>query len=280
MTQREMVKMMKIKDLKQDNNNANKGTEKGQRAIVKSIKNSGIGRSIVIDKNGKIIGGNKTTLAALEISGDDANVKVIESNGETLIVHKRNDLDLDDPDPNNPARQLAYADNITSYLSFNFDNEQFLKDIKNGFNILPLDIETPDLKDILDNAASDLLLENKNNDNYIRNVDSPTYEITGEKPTIDKLFSLDKTNILIKEIDKSSITDEEKIFLKYAAYRHIVFNFKNIAEYYAHANKEMQELMENNALVIIDFKKAIDLGFVELTKEIAEISGEQSVPNE
>ena len=32
----------------------------------------------------------------------------------------------------------------------------------------------------------------------------------------------------------------------------------------------MQELMENSALVIIDFDKAIELGYVKLSKEISE----------
>ena len=54
-----------------------------------------------------------------------------------------------------------------------------------------------------------------------------------------------------------------------AAYRHTKFNYKNIAEYYAHANKEMQGLMEDSALVIIDFDKAIENGYVKLSEDIA-----------
>ena len=53
------------------------------------------------------------------------------------------------------------------------------------------------------------------------------------------------------------------------AHRHLCFNYKNIAEYYAHASKEMQGLMEEQALVIIDFKRAIEQGYIELSEDVA-----------
>ena len=48
----------------------------------------------------------------------------------------------------------------------------------------------------------------------------------------------------------------------------MVFNYSKIADYYAHSNKEMQQIMEQLALVIIDFNKAIEYGFVKLQKDI------------
>lgn len=108
--------------------------------------------------------------------------------------------------------------------------------------------------------------------NYSRKIEPPTYQVTGEKPSIDDLFDKSKTVQLIEAIDKvEGIPDEEREFLKIAAQRHTVLNFHNIAEYYAHSSEAMQALMEDSALVIIDFNKAIELGFVELTKEIAEM---------
>jgi hypothetical protein len=56
--------------------------------------------------------------------------------------------------------------------------------------------------------------------------------------------------------------------------RHIVFDYQKIADYYAHASKEIQELMEKSALVIIDFNKAIQNGYVKLSHEIAKQYGE------
>ena len=57
-------------------------------------------------------------------------------------------------------------------------------------------------------------------------------------------------------------------FLRQAAARHTVFDYAKIADYYAHASKEMQELMEDSALVIIDFGKAIEKGYIRLSDEI------------
>ena len=76
---------------------------------------------------------------------------------------------------------------------------------------------------------------------------------------------------LIEEIESSTATKEEKAFLISCAQRHLVFNYKNIADYYAHSNKEVQELMEKSALVIIDFDKAIENGYIELSEGIKKL---------
>jgi hypothetical protein len=77
-----------------------------------------------------------------------------------------------------------------------------------------------------------------------------------------------KTRGLISEIDDSNLSDDEKVFLRLAATRHSVFHYERIADYYAHSSPEMQRLMEKSALVIIDFEKAIEGGFVRLCDEI------------
>ena len=64
---------------------------------------------------------------------------------------------------------------------------------------------------------------------------------------------------------------KKKEFLLLAATRHIVFQYSKIADYYAHSNKEMQRLMEQSALVIIDFDDAIANGYVKLSKNIKDI---------
>ena len=72
----------------------------------------------------------------------------------------------------------------------------------------------------------------------------------------------------MKEIELSNLGIDEKMFLMDAARRHNVFNYEKIADYYSHANAEMQNLMERSGLVIIDFEKAIQLGYVKLCDEI------------
>lgn len=67
------------------------------------------------------------------------------------------------------------------------------------------------------------------------------------------------------------MTNEEKDFLIQAARRHNVFNYRNIAEYYAHATPEMQRLMEESALVIIDVDDAIANGYATLNADVLNI---------
>ena len=64
------------------------------------------------------------------------------------------------------------------------------------------------------------------------------------------------------------IPQEDKDFLKMGAVRHLVFNYENIADYYANSPKEVQRLMEKSALVVIDFEQAITQGYVKLCESI------------
>ena len=56
-----------------------------------------------------------------------------------------------------------------------------------------------------------------------------------------------------------------------AAYRHIVFDFDRIADYYAKASKKVQELMEHSALVIIDYNDAIANGYAILSEALEDM---------
>lgn len=105
---------------------------------------------------------------------------------------------------------------------------------------------------------------------YTQKVETPIYKPRGEKPHILELMDCERTKRLINEIEKLGgvISEQEKRFLTEAAHRFVVFNYSKIADYYAHSGKEMQAIMEKLALVIVDFNKAIEYGFVKLQKEI------------
>jgi hypothetical protein len=111
---------------------------------------------------------------------------------------------------------------------------------------------------------------NPNNEEkkYSSKIEAPIYEPKNQKPHLMELIDKSKTHRLIREIEKSNLPIEEKRFLVDAARRHTVFNYEKIADYYAHSNKEMQHLMERSALVIIDFEKAIQNGYVKLCDDI------------
>ena len=110
---------------------------------------------------------------------------------------------------------------------------------------------------------------NKEEKKYTSKIETPIYEPKNKQPHILELINNLKTNRLINEINNSYLPIEEKKFLIEAARRHTVFNYEKIADYYAHATPEMQNLMERSALVIIDFEKAIQLGYVKLCDDIS-----------
>lgn len=111
--------------------------------------------------------------------------------------------------------------------------------------------------------------DEQDDDKYTLKVNIPQYEITGDEPNFADMLDSDKADALIAEIESAEgITDEEKQFLIQASRRHNVFNYRNIAEYYAHATPEMQRLMEKNALVIIDVDDAIANGYAKLSDDI------------
>jgi len=105
-------------------------------------------------------------------------------------------------------------------------------------------------------------------DLYSHKVETPIYEPKGEKPPIEELTNRERANKLLAAIKKAKLPPDVSSFLEAAAARHVVFDYGKIAEFYCHADKPTQELMEDSALVIIDFKKAIADGYVNLTKRL------------
>lgn len=104
---------------------------------------------------------------------------------------------------------------------------------------------------------------------HSKKISVPTYEPSGRKPELKELCDTAKRDELVAQIDAANIPSEIKSFLKLAAERHNVFNYEKIADFYAQADASVQELMERSALVIIDFNKAIENGFLRLSEELA-----------
>jgi len=109
--------MTNISEFTADPHNANKGTARGRYMIQESLQQYGAGRSILVDRDGNIIAGNKTHGVAGEIGIDD--VIVVESDGTKLVAVKRTDLSINDP----AARALAIFDNRASEVGLDWDVE-------------------------------------------------------------------------------------------------------------------------------------------------------------
>lgn len=241
-----------LKDLKFDEHNFNTHTPEGMELLKKSIQENGYGRSVLVDKNNNLIAGNGVAETAMKLGG--AKTRFVEVQGDELVVVKRKDLDINTPE----GRKMAYADNAVASANLKW-NEEELARAKEEWGIVPE--EWGKVQDA-DKAPKE---------NYTRKIEIPTYEPKSQvPPKINELFDKSKTEDLQKEIESVRLPKEIKEFLLMATYRHVVFNYENIAEYYSHAPKKIQELFEKSALVIIDINDAIKNGYVKYCKDIIE----------
>lgn len=253
--------------IKTDPKNARKHGERNQQTIRSSLEKCGAGRSIVLDGEDCIIAGNGVYQQAQALG---LPVRVIETDGTELIAVKRTDIMTGD----DKRKLLALADNRTAELA-EWDNEALDK--------LLCELPPVDLDGIGFSAAEiDALINDSTGDDndskgatdnpYTNKIISPIYTPKGDRPPLTTLIDRTKTDKLISEIDSSDIPQDIKIFLKHAAERHTVFHFGRIAEYYCHADKTVQDLMEKSAMIIIDFNKAIEYGFVHMTERLGKLA--------
>ena len=125
-----------IESLVPDNKNFNKGTQFGDHLMDESLRRFGLGRSILIDKNNRIIAGNKTAEKAADIGFTD--VVVVEVDGNQLVAVKRKDIDLDSA----KGRELALADNATGKANLCFDTDLIMQEAEK-FDFDPEDWGVP-----------------------------------------------------------------------------------------------------------------------------------------
>lgn len=139
---------LNIEDLRFDENNANRSSEKGADMILNSLSDVGFARSVVIDKNNKLIAGNQTVTAALKTALK--KVRVIETDGNEIIAVRRSDLDLETDER---ARRLSLFDNKSAVDSINFDPAVISQLVQDGTDLT--DIFTPDELDELCSSLVD-----------------------------------------------------------------------------------------------------------------------------
>ncbi len=132
----------KLSDYQPDLHNANRGTLRGLAVHEKSIDEFGARRGIVVDKNNRILAGNKTAerLADAGIT----EVIEIETNGNQLVVVKSTDLDI------NTERGQRYAlyDNRVGQLNLDWDPDEFKALVGQGLDLSTM-FDPPELDKIV-----------------------------------------------------------------------------------------------------------------------------------
>jgi hypothetical protein len=109
--------------------NANVGTPRGAALLSESLDRCGAGRSILADKHGVVIAGNKTYAAA---KARGLPVEVVSTNGQELVVVQRTDLRLA---KDRRARQLAYYDNRVAEVDLSWSPAQIRADLSAGIDL-------------------------------------------------------------------------------------------------------------------------------------------------
>ena len=236
------ARMYKISTIKPNPDNPRVIKDEKYKKLVKSIKDFPkmlYIRPLVIDKQKVVLGGNMR-LKALKDLGYKEVPAILAS-----------DLNEDEEKEFIVKDNIGYGDWDWLKLGEQYSLEQ----LEDWGQDIP---EWPDDKKKGENPYSTKIL-------------APTYEPQGEKPELSELVDQHKANSLIEEIEQAKIPEDLRNFLKLAAGRHNIFNYENIANYYAYSDAEVQDLMEKCALVIIDFNKAIEYGYTKLTDKIVKL---------
>lgn len=220
--------------------------------IAASIKEFGWTNPVLLDGENGIIAGHGRVMAAQKL-------------GETEVPT----IELSHMDENQ-RRAYIIADNKLA-LNAGWDNEMLsleMSDLKDaGYDLGLTGFSLDEIED---------LNPQETENTYTQKVDTPTYEPSGDKPDITELFDDSAAFNLIEKIKSSKLPQAEKDFLMLTAGRHVKLNFQLIADYYAHSDRVVQELMEDSALVIVDIDNAIANGWVNLSKKLDEIYDEDN----
>lgn len=234
---------MQISDLVPYENNPRKNDDAVEKVAL-SISAFGFKVPIVIDSNNVIVTGHTRLKAAKKL-------------GLSVVPCIKAD-DLTDEQ----IKAFRLADNKVGEFS-EWDQDKLMQELDalGDIDMSLYGFEFPSDDDLGDGE----------DDTYSTATNIPQYEITGEVPSLSELIDRDKTNELLEEIENSDLPFDEKEFLRLGAQRHLVFNYKKVAEYYAAASPEMQELMEKSALVIIDYDDAIMNGYTQLSERIQKL---------
>ncbi len=232
------LEKIKIQKLKPAVYNPRQISTKDYNDLKKSIIKFSMVDPLIINNDYTIIGGHQRYKICKELGYTEIGCVILDLN-------KKDEKEL------NIRLNKNTGEFDMDILSSFFDIEE-LTDW--GFRHIDLDINI----DKLDN-------------DYTTKIERPQYLPKKTKPSISSLVDTQKQKQLEDKILKSDISKEEKDFLIKASQRHLVFDYSKIADYYAHSNDKTKKLIEDSALVIIDYNDAIENGYIELSDSLQKL---------
>ena len=251
------IEKVKINELISPNFNPRTISDDEMDKLKNSLTEFGYIDPIIVNKhNNHIVGGNQRFKALKELGYTSVDVVFIDEPD----IHREKALNI-----------------ALNKISGEWDStklEQIFEEFRlNDFNIELTGFDDIEIEELEINLEDEVEQEETTSDKYTGKIETPIYEITGEKPEINELVQSDRVKILQTRIKQCKFDKEIEEFLINASYRFLEFNYSKIAEFYAHSDAKLQEVMEDLVLVIIDYNRAIELGFVglnDLMKEEAE----------
>lgn len=138
------IEVVNIDDLIQDDHNFNKGNEQGAQLLERSFRECGAGRSVLIDKDNRLVGGNKAQ-KGFKAAGKK-KVIIVDSDADTLVAVRRKDVSLDSAE----GRKMAYLDNLTTQVNLTWDETelQAVQADVEGFDIADFGFDIEDLPQV------------------------------------------------------------------------------------------------------------------------------------
>jgi ParB/RepB/Spo0J family partition protein len=221
-------------------------------AIAESIRRNGFYGSVIVQRTtGHVLVGNHRLRAAIAAGLDEVPVTYVDVDDETAL-------------------RILLADNRSSDLATYETGElaALLEQLSTTPDELAGTLYTPEsLGELL--ATLEGATGPEERPAYTQKVEIPVYTPTGPAAPPEELRDRTRADELRREIEATpDLPPDLRAFLLDAAERHVAFRYDRIANYYAHAVPNVQRLFESSALVIIDYDRAIELGFVRLHTEI------------
>ena len=232
------IEYISIEDIKPYNENAKVHKVKQIKQVADSIKRFGFAQPLVVDKNNELIIGHCRLEASKELGYTEVPVLKMEELSEKEV------------------KALRLADNKLNESEW--DMALVLPELKA--------LDTDLLR--LTGFREDLVL-NPDEERYTKKIVPPVYEPSSQKPLLSELYQNLQETQLLEKIKNTPMEQEEAEFLREAVHRLTRFDYKKIADYYANTENEgLKSIMEDLALVIIDYDKAIELGYIKLSNDL------------
>jgi ParB-like chromosome segregation protein Spo0J len=232
----------RVKDLILFEDNPRRMNKHQAEQLLDSLKKFNLVEIPAIDQNNRVLAGNMRIRALKELGREDDEIDV--------RVPSR-------PLSEEEAREYLIRSN-KNVGEWNFDllvNFDFNMLKKVGFDKI-------DLAKIF--KDEDLL--------YSRKIAVPVYVPSGEKVEVKDLYNREFQLELFNEIERADFLSEElKEFLVLASFRHVIFNYGKIADFYASLKDErIKKLFRKSVLVLVDFDEAVERGWIRLSEDIVE----------